>query len=361
MQQAETDEYSPDEVSPPGETLVDILHVKGMSQAELAERTGRPKKTINEIIKHRAMITSETAVQFERVLGVSAAFWTTREARYRAYLAKVEEAKQLEKFIRWPQRFPLAEMRSRGWVSSSASGVELVRELLDFLGIASPDTFDPVYALGANHFRKSEKYVVDTNALAVWLRQGEREASDAECAPFDRQRFMSALEAARSLTLQEFGTSLPELKNLCREAGVTVAIVKELPKIRTNGATRWLSSEKALIQLSHRYKRADIMWFTFFHEAGHLLLHGKKDMFVELEKADKSEKEREADQFAADFLIPPRKLRAFLDAGTFSTKAIMAFADDLGVHTGIVVGRLQHEQVVQHHEHANLLMRPDWQ
>jgi HTH-type transcriptional regulator / antitoxin HigA len=361
MHQAEGRKYSPDEVSPPGETLVDILNSKGMSQADLAERTGRPKKTINEIIKNRAMITSETAVQFERVLGVSASFWAKREAQYRAHLAKAEEAKQLKKHIDWPQCFPLTDLRKREWISKKASGVELVRELLDFLGIASPDNFNPVYALTENHFRKSEKYEVDAYALAAWLRRGETEAAAMDCAPFDRQRFVSALGTARSLTLQEPPAFASALADLCRAAGVAVVFVEELPKIRTNGATRWLSPDKALIQLCLRHKRADILWFTFFHEAGHILLHGKKDVFVELDKLEKSEKEREADQFAGDILIPPKKLRAFLDSRVFSAKAITEFARDLGIHTGIVLGRLQYEKVLEHRAYPNLLMRVDWE
>ena len=76
-------QYTPDYVSPPGETLQEVLEERGMSQAELAERTGRPKKTINEIINGKAAITPETALQLERVLGIPASFWNNRERRYR--------------------------------------------------------------------------------------------------------------------------------------------------------------------------------------------------------------------------------------------------------------------------------------
>jgi addiction module HigA family antidote len=58
----------------PGETLLEHLEAKGMSQAELAARTGRPLKTINEIIKGKAAITTDTALQLERVLGIPASF-----------------------------------------------------------------------------------------------------------------------------------------------------------------------------------------------------------------------------------------------------------------------------------------------
>jgi HTH-type transcriptional regulator/antitoxin HigA len=357
----ETDsEYSPDDVSPPGDTLVEVLEARGMSQAELAERTGRPKKTINEIIKGKAMITSETAVQFERVLGVSASFWTTREGRYRTHLAMLDEAKELEKFVTWPGRFPVREMQRLKWLPHVSPGVSLVRELLTFFGIASPSNFDPLYVVAANHFRQSAKLPVDHCALAAWLRRGELDGLDMKCEPFDRQKFVEALDQARALTKEEPEAFVPKLQALGRAAGVAIVFVRDLPKTRTNGATRWLSQDKPLVQLGLRYKRNDILWFTFFHEAAHILLHGKKEVFVEGENREMTEKEREADAFSAEILLPERELRPFKARGDFSGAAIERFAAGTGVHPGIVVGRLHHDQLLHHSAHTDLIMRLRW-
>jgi addiction module HigA family antidote len=83
----------------PGETLRETLQTKGMTQAELADRTGRPKKTINEIIAGKAAITAETALQFERVLGVPASFWNNLERNYRESIARLKEEERLQKQI----------------------------------------------------------------------------------------------------------------------------------------------------------------------------------------------------------------------------------------------------------------------
>src|SRR3954465_12535209 len=99
-------QYSPSEVSPPGETLLEVLEERGLTQAELAERTGRPRKTINEIVKGKAAITPETALQLERVLGVPAAFWNTRETHYREFLAQQNEVERFESEVAWIQKFP---------------------------------------------------------------------------------------------------------------------------------------------------------------------------------------------------------------------------------------------------------------
>jgi HTH-type transcriptional regulator/antitoxin HigA len=84
-------EYHPDSVSSPGETLLETIETIGMSQAELAMRMGRPGKTINEIIHKKAIITAETALQLEQVLHIPASFWLKREQQYRESLARLAE------------------------------------------------------------------------------------------------------------------------------------------------------------------------------------------------------------------------------------------------------------------------------
>jgi addiction module HigA family antidote len=80
--------FQPNYAVPPGETLRETLEFLGMTQAQLADRTGRPKKTINEIISGKAAITAETALQLERVLGVPASFWSNLERRRNSALIK---------------------------------------------------------------------------------------------------------------------------------------------------------------------------------------------------------------------------------------------------------------------------------
>src|SRR5258708_10900323 len=88
--------WEPQWAVPPGEILLEALQDRGMTQAELARRTARPDKTINEIIKGKAAITSETAIQLELALGISARFWTGIEASYRNSLAQQEAQRDLE-------------------------------------------------------------------------------------------------------------------------------------------------------------------------------------------------------------------------------------------------------------------------
>lgn len=352
-------QYRPDYVSPPGETLMETLETLGMSQAELAERTGRPLKTINEIINGRTAITPETALQLERALGVPARFWSNRERHYREFLARSKEQGRLESEVGWLKEVPLKEMIRLGWIQAFDDAVDQLREVLQFFGVVSPDQWRELWWSPRAAFRQSPAFQADPGAVAAWLRKGEIAAQQRECAPYDATRFRDVLGQIRSLTVESPKTFQHQVVDLCAAAGVATVFVPELPRIRASGATRWLTPNKALLQLCLRYKTDDQLWFTFFHEAGHILLHGKRDVFIE-EEGDKDEKEQEADRFAADWLIPPGEWRRIAGRSRYSKQEIIAFAAEVGVAPGIVVGRLQHEGHLPYNHCNDLKLRLKW-
>lgn len=351
-------EYQPDIVSPPGETLREVLTTIGMTQAELAERVGRPKKTISEIINGKTAITPETALQLERVLAISAGFWLRREQHYRESLARQQDEDDLATHLEWLKEFPVKEMIAKGWISGFRDKIDQLKEVLRFFAINSPDQWDA--ANFSASFRRSNAYQANPASVAAWLRAGELAAQDIYCQRFNAETFREALTQARRLTVEEPEVFVSRLQEICGDAGVAVVFIPELKKTRASGATRWLTSEKALIQLSLRYKTNDHFWFTFFHEAGHILLHGKREVF--LEEADNSTaslKEQQANQFAADFLIPPREMTRLRELvprdGLYpSLESIEDFAREIGIAPGIVVGRLQHENLLPF-SHGNRL------
>ena len=141
-------------------------------------------------------------------------------------------------------------------------------------------------------------------------------------------------------------------------------MVQELPKSGANGATRWLTDDrKALIQMSLRHKWANIFWFTFFHEACHLLKHRtQRRIVIEGLAADPdlAEIEAEADEFARDFLIAPEAWRGFCGAGSFTSRSVREFAQSVGIAPFIVVGRLQKEKRIGYNQLASLKTRYTW-
>lgn len=347
MIEPRTTEYRPTTVSAPGETLLDLLDERGLTQAELARRLDRPLKTINEIVKGKAAIVPETALQLERALGVPAGFWLTREARYREWIARQEAEEELQTQVPWLRDLPLKEMRAFKWIPAGCSRAETVRACLSFFGVASVDAWRATYEKPLAAFRASSKVKKQPGAVAAWLRQGEREAAGIQCLSFDGDKFRAGLAEVRRLTCDpEPNTFIPRLQGLCKECGVAVVFVPAPKGCPASGAVRWLSGEKALIQLSLRYKTNDHLWFTFFHEAGHILLHGKSMVFVEDFRAvgAEDEKEREANQFARDFLIPPDLAERLADL-RITHDSVRDFAKAAGIAPGIVIGRLQKEKL----------------
>ena len=77
-----THEYRPDNAIPPGWVLAERLEAHNISHAEFARRCGRSAKLISEIIAGKAPVEPETALEFERVLGVDAGIWLGIEADY---------------------------------------------------------------------------------------------------------------------------------------------------------------------------------------------------------------------------------------------------------------------------------------
>ncbi len=355
-------QYHPDWVTRPGDTVAETLDYLGMTQSELARRTGRPIKTINEIINGRAAITPETALQFEKVLGVSARFWNNAERLYREHLARRADNVELLKMLEWAKRFPLREMVKFDWLPKPATDEDKVRSLLQFFGVASPAQYDRVFGQLAVAYRKSTRVQTNPYALAAWVHQGTRVAREQPCDRYDPDKFEHALTRIRALTQEPPDRFERDMIELCAGCGVAVALVRELPGAPVNGAARWLTKDKAVLQLSLRYKFNDIFWFSFFHEAAHILLHPKKESFIDCPDTStgNSKQESQADQFAADCLIPEAEYRSFVENNAFSRKNVLEFANDLGIAPGIVVGRLQHDGFVPRKNLNGLKLRFEW-
>ena len=352
--------FQPDYAIHPGETLAETLEELGMSQAELAQRMGRPLQMISEIIQGKKAITAETALQLERATSVPANFWNSSQRNYEAALARVEEERGLAPESSWIKQFPLKALLNLQWLPQCDSQPEQMRSLLNFFGVAGIKEWKSIWISPQVAFRKSTAFAANPMAVAAWLRQGERLAQQVRTEPYSQDLFINALHEIRKLTTADPDVSAPKAMECCRASGVALVFVPELPATRAYGATRWLTPRKAIVQLSLRGKTDDFLWFTFFHEAAHILKHGKREVFIEAPDSatdhEARRKEEEADTFASDFLIPRNAFNEFRRQNRFTTQTIQRFAAQLRIAPGIVVGRLQHEKLLPF-THLNALKR----
>lgn len=356
--------YKPDKVSPPGDTLLELLEEKEMLQVDLARRIGRPVKTINEIIKGKTAITPETAIQLERALGVPAEFWNQREANYRAYLASQKELDRLRAQKDWLDNFPIKEMVKRGWLKCSNDRVDQMICLLNFFGVATPEQWKDEWTQRKLAFRKTANVNNNIGAISVWLRQGEIAGHNIPCQSFNKDILLSSIDKIRRLTLQqEQDAFIPQLQEICSACGIAVVFVQPFQNVPVYGASYWLSPDKALIQLSLRSKTADTLWFTIFHELGHIIYHSKKEFFIEIDDKSvcKSSDEIEADHYASEILVPSVHLNSWLnEINILNKEKIAVFSKKMGIAPGILVGRLQYIKRISYSQFNDLKIRYNW-
>lgn len=350
-------EFTPDWVSAPGDTIADFLQERGCSESEFAWQIGYSLTEVRDLLQGRASISIAIARQLERVLGASVEFWMARDFQYRQDIRRLHVADK-----QWLEELPVGDMIRFGWLRPVPHPVDEVAACLRFFGVPNVRDWRKLYGNLEEKFafRTSPSLDSRPGAVAAWLREGEIEAQRINCAPWNPDRFRAVLSSIRSLTREKDPVRfLPKLQDQCAECGVAVVIVRCPAGCRASGATRFLTKEKALLLLSFRFLTDDHFWFSFFHEAGHLLLHGTKGFFLEGEDTPRTIQEEEANEFAAQILVPPAFQSEML-ALQVNSRQVIRFAMHVGVSPGIIVGQLQHMGKFRRNQLNGLKRRYEW-
>lgn len=281
-----------------------------------------------------------------------------------------QELVKPQTLIEWSRRFPLKAMKK--FQFTLTEGVSDAEALLDFFGVRSPEAWQSEWDAHPIAFRQTQVFDAQNEAVSAWVREAEIEASKLNLADFDETRLRSSLEQLRRLTRKKVGEALQEAIAICSRAGVALVLVPELPHTRISGCARWLNEKHAVIGLTNRYKKDDQFWFTFFHEVAHILLHrGLKTFVIDNAASEMGDEvvdpimakyEEEADHFAADTLIPPKSLAEFLrrHGKTLTNEEIYNFAEVTGIGPGIVIGRLQHDKVLERWQGNDFKQHLEW-
>lgn len=346
----------------PGEVLLEELQARNMTQKELASKLGRPPQVINEIVKAKKAITPDTAIGLEDVLGIEAQFWVNLESDYQMALARKRDQEKLAANVENLRAFPIQEMLKLGWMDAGRDRISKLKALQEFFGMAITE---PQAIQSAVGFRITEaaQRKVSLGALAVWLRKGELEAQDIPVSEYSEEVFRKVLDNIRQLISQPPNEFIPAMSDLCAQAGVAFCLVQELKKSGANGVMRRLPNGTPMIQVSLRFKWADIFWFTFFHEAGHVLQSlGQRQIVIDGLEPDPElkELEAEADMFARDLLIPTASWARFCEEAQFTDESILSFSQSIDIAPFVVVGRLQKEGLVSYQEFGHLKKRYSW-
>lgn len=346
---AALNKYYPQSIPHPCETLVEKLQELKMGSKEFAIRTGKPEKTITAVLNGQSSITPEMAILFENVLKIPARFWLENQREYDEFVARTKRVAVIERAKDWARSFPYTQMANFGWVSPTRKIEEKADRLLNFFGVSRKESWEDYY-IGQKlklSFRISLKHTNEPFAVSAWLRQGEILASEVSVKNYDERKLKECLTEIKDIMAEQPPDFFPKLQEICSEAGVKVIFTPCLPKAPINGSSRWIG-DTPLIQLSARYKQNDRFWFTFFHEAGHILKHGKK--YISLENIDfsdaETDKEKEADLFAEKWTFTTEQEKEVLATSPLTEENIIYFAKKFNTHPAIIIGRFHHKEIL---------------
>ena len=342
-------EYYPQSVSHPGTTLSEILSEKQMGAKEFAVRTGKPEKTISDVLNGKSSITPEMAILFEQVLKIPAHFWINRQKNYDEYVARIEYQKTIDEGIEWSRQFPYAKMASLGWIEPTLKKEVKVINLYDYFEVSNTKGYHDFYynqKLLVN-FRISLRNNENAGAIAAWLRQGEIQAKELVVPEFNKSGLNKILPELKKIMAAQPLDFFAQIQEIGKSVGLKIVHTPCLPKAPIHGSTRWLGNTP-LVQLSGRYKRNDIFWFTFFHEIGHILLHGKK--YISIENIEYEGEnliyENEANEFSANILLTKAEEQEIIHNQRLTVGDVVAYANKFKTHPAVIIGRLQHLKLV---------------
>lgn len=352
--------FNPQWFSHPGATLSAILKTRSLSVDEFAGEADLTVETLRALVDGRCRIDEQIADKLAGAAGSTSGFWLRRQSDYESDVRRCAGGVSIEQGRAFLKSLPLKDMKQRGWLMPQMADLEAV---LQFFDVPNVDSWNAQYASVSKSiaFRQSATFESDPASVIVWLREAERRAGLIACGAWSKQAFCRSLEEIRPLTRKKDPSIFfPRLVEICAAAGVAVVFVQATKGARVSGATKFSGPERAMIALSFRYLSDDHFWFTFFHEAAHLILHDRRAIFIEDGSETTQHEESEANAFASETLLPAR-YHADIKSSRLSTKRLIRLARDLGISPGTLVGQLQHAGVLGFNQFNGLKRRFNWQ
>jgi HTH-type transcriptional regulator/antitoxin HigA len=354
--------FQPEWFSKPGDTLRTLLDKRDLSPVALAERMGKDATVVHGLLSGRVAIDDSLAGLLEKCVGGSATFWRTRQHRFDQDLQRIAEAVPTEQVKAWLKMLPIKDMVASGWIPATDRPQDTFRAALAYFDVNDPDEWRERYAEFQNRFsfRTSPTFESKLGALAAWLRQAEIQAGNIPCQPWSVSGLRARLQDMRVLTkATNLSFFIKRLRAMCAEVGIAIVFLRAPAGCSASGATRFLSSTKTMIVLSFRHLSDDQFWFSFFHEIGHLLLHGDRSTFVDGDAADLTEKEKEANAFSESLLVPHSR-QDELSRLRPRARDVIKFAVSVGISPGTVVGQMQHRRMIGPQQLNFLKRRYEW-
>ena len=334
----------------PGCYVADIIEDMGISQAEFALRMGTTPKTLSNLVNGQINISNDLAKKISVMIGTSPEVWLNLQSAYDQKIIEIEickdfdEQKEIAHMIDYSYFVKVAKLPETRDIQEKVRNLCKYFMVSNLKILALPD-FLVNFRTGISNF-KVENMV---NARA-WIQTAINYAKNINTKSFDADKLKNSLPELRGMTLMKIEEFLPRMSDIFSECGVAFVLLPHLKNSGINGAVKWLSNDRVVLAMNNRGLDADKFWFSLFHEIKHILQQKLKTVFVNANAKEITELnnklERDADEFAANYLIPKVYMNKLTSNRYITDEEIVTFAKSIGVHPGIVVGRLQHEKII---------------
>ncbi|MBQ9016227.1 MAG: HigA family addiction module antidote protein [Firmicutes bacterium] len=334
----------------PGYYLADIIEDMEISQAEFAARLGTTAKTLSQLLSGQANISNDLAKKLSVMMGTSAEVWQRLQNTYDQKLIEIQQAKDFDEQKEVMKQIDYMYFVDVVGLPRTRIIEEKIVNLCSFFKVSDlrimlrPD-FLVNFRSGTSD--NTEKKIINSRA---WIQTAMNMAKSIETKPYDAQKLKAYLPELRSMTVQDPEVFLPRMREIFAECGVAFVLLPHLKNSGVNGAVKWVNNERVVLAMNNRGLDADKFWFSLFHEIKHVFQQKIKTVFISSsveEMVDYNNAlEDDADKFASNYLIPLNELRRFAPTKYTSDNEIVEFAKSIGIHPGIVAGRLQHEKII---------------
>lgn len=334
----------------PGYYIGEVIEDMGISQAEFAQRLGTTPKTLSTIVNGQISLSNDIAEKLSAMLGTGVEVWMNLQMTYNQKILEIEREKLLDEQAETAALIDYSYFVNVAGLSNTKSVHERITNLCKYLKVSDlrilmEKDFLVNFRTGISNIQT--KNIVNSRA---WIQTALNFSSEIEAKPFDVDKLKSYLPELRSMTIQEPKVFLPRMREIFSECGVVFVLLPHLKNSGVNGAVKWINNERVVLAMNDRGADADKFWFSLFHEIKHVLQQKVKTVFVNSSVSEmmdmNSRYEAEADTFATNYLIPPADYKRFSPTKYTSDSEILEFAESIGVHPGIVAGRMQHDKII---------------
>lgn len=346
----------------PGETILEVLEEKQMSQEELAIRTGFSPKHVSEVVNGKKGISPSFAKSLEYVFGMPTSFWINLQGIYDREILEYKEQEEIDEN-------EVAIVKSLKQLIKYAENLEImtktkdvISQIIELRTICNVKNLTYINNLVTSQvaFRKSHTIETNVYVLYVWIRICELIAQKNNIEnEYCEENLKNSINNIKKCMFLEINEALKELNRIFTECGIVFQVVKNFAGAPVQGFIK-KNDNKIVLSMTIRRAFADEFWFTLFHEIGHLL-NGDivSTQFIDFSDA-KSDMESKANEFAKKALINEEDYEIFIKENNLTERSIIKFAKEQEVQPYIVVGRIQKEKNDFRFCH-NLKIRYKWE